>query len=87
MVPLPMNTFGGAPTIERVLCALDVEQPILSAVSLASLIASRFGATLEVLHAEGGAGLKELGAGPNCLSCGQDRSNGCRASDITHQHT
>jgi len=48
-----MDTFVGAPTIERVLCALDVEQPILSAVALASLIAGRFGASLEVLHAEG----------------------------------
>jgi nucleotide-binding universal stress UspA family protein len=53
MVPLPMNSVRGAPTIERVLCALDVEQPILSAVSLASLIAKRFGASLEVLYAEG----------------------------------
>jgi hypothetical protein len=31
MVPLPMNTFGGAPTNARVLCALGVEQPISSA--------------------------------------------------------
>ena len=51
-----MNTFGGTPAIERVLCALDVEQPILSALSLAALIAKRFGASLEVLHAEGSAG-------------------------------
>jgi nucleotide-binding universal stress UspA family protein len=51
-----MNTFGGTPAIERVLCALDVEQPILSALSLAALIAKRFGASLEVLHAEGNAG-------------------------------
>lgn len=42
-----------APTIERVLCALDLEQPILSAVSLAGLIASRFGVSLEVLHVAG----------------------------------
>lgn len=52
-----MHVSEGAPVIERVLCALDVEQPILSAVSLAGLIAERFGAALEVLHAEGGGGI------------------------------
>lgn len=39
--------------MERVLCALDVEQPVLSAISLAGLIAERFGVPLEVLHVEG----------------------------------
>lgn len=43
------------PTIERVLCALDVEQPVLDAVSLANLIAMRFKVPLEVLHVESGA--------------------------------
>lgn len=55
-----MHLSEGAPTIERVLCALDVEQPIMSAVSLAGLIAKRFGAALEVLHAEGAGGFSRF---------------------------
>jgi nucleotide-binding universal stress UspA family protein len=51
-----MRLSEGPPTIARVLCALDVEQPILGAVSLAGLIATRFGVALEVLHVEGSAG-------------------------------
>lgn len=51
-----MHLLEGAPTIERVLCALDIEQPVLGAVSLAGLIATRFGAALEVLHVEDSAG-------------------------------
>jgi nucleotide-binding universal stress UspA family protein len=47
-----MYLSDGAPTIERVLCALDVEQPVLSAISTAGLIATRFGVPLEVLHVE-----------------------------------
>jgi nucleotide-binding universal stress UspA family protein len=51
-----MQVSEGAPTIERVLCALDVEHPIVGAVSLAGLIATRFEVPLEVLHVEvGGA--------------------------------
>jgi nucleotide-binding universal stress UspA family protein len=38
------------PALERILCALDVEQPSLSALSLASLISSRFEARLEALY-------------------------------------
>jgi nucleotide-binding universal stress UspA family protein len=38
------------PAVERILCALDVEQPTLSALTLASLIAGRFEATLEALY-------------------------------------
>lgn len=49
-----MQLLEGAPTIERVLCALDVEHPIVGAVSLAGLIATRFGVPLEVLHVEAG---------------------------------
>lgn len=48
-----MHLSEGAPTIERVLCALDLEQPIHSAVSLAGLIATRFDVPLEVLYVEG----------------------------------
>jgi nucleotide-binding universal stress UspA family protein len=55
-----MHLSEGAPTIERVLCALDVEHPILGAVSLASLIATRFGVPLEVLHVEKGTGPRPL---------------------------
>lgn len=55
-----MEISEGAPTIERVLCALDVEQPSLSALSLAGVIAERFGATLEVLHAEGEGGVRRF---------------------------
>jgi nucleotide-binding universal stress UspA family protein len=47
-----MQLSEGAPTIERVLCALDVEHPIVGAISLAGLIATRFGVPLEVLHVE-----------------------------------
>lgn len=47
-----MDLSEVAPSIERVLCALDVEHPILGAVSLAGLIATRFGVPLEVLHVE-----------------------------------
>lgn len=47
-----MQVSEGAPTIARVVCAVDVEQPVLSAVSLAGLIAGRFGVPLEVLHVE-----------------------------------
>jgi nucleotide-binding universal stress UspA family protein len=47
-----MQFLEAAPTIERVLCALDVEHPIMGAVSLAGLIATRFGVPLEVLHVE-----------------------------------
>jgi nucleotide-binding universal stress UspA family protein len=60
MVPAAMPPSEGAPTIERVLCALDVEQPILSAVTLAGLIAKRFDAALEVLHAEGPGGFRRF---------------------------
>lgn len=49
-----MQPSEGAPTIERVLCALDVEHPIVGALALASLIATRFGVPLEVLHVEAG---------------------------------
>ncbi|HVY28248.1 MAG TPA: universal stress protein [Polyangiaceae bacterium] len=53
-----MQFSEGAPTIERVLCALDVEHPIVGAISLAGLIATRFDVPLEVLHVEarGGSG-------------------------------
>lgn len=47
-----MQPSEGAPSIERVLCAIDVEHPIVGAVSLASLIATQFGVPLEVLHVE-----------------------------------
>lgn len=47
-----MQLLEGAPSIERVLCALDVEHPIVGALSLAGLIATRFGVSLEVLHVE-----------------------------------
>lgn len=49
-----MQLSEGAPTIERVLCALDIEHPIVGALSLAGLIATRFGVPLEVLHVEAG---------------------------------
>lgn len=51
-----MQLPEGAPNIERVLCALDVEHPIVGALSLAGLIATRFGVPLEVLHVEAGRG-------------------------------
>jgi nucleotide-binding universal stress UspA family protein len=47
-----MQLLEGAPSIERVMCALDVEHPIVGALSLAGLIATRFGVPLEVLHVE-----------------------------------
>jgi nucleotide-binding universal stress UspA family protein len=53
--------FLEQPRIDRILCALDVEKPILSSLSLASLIASRFAASLEVLHAENTATASGLG--------------------------
>ena len=53
---MPTQFSERAPTIERVLCALDVEHPIVGAVSLAGLIATRFGVPLEVLHVEEGTG-------------------------------
>ena len=45
-----MERFGWAPSLERVLCPLDVQQPTLSALKLASSIAERFGASLEALY-------------------------------------
>src|SRR5262245_28519235 len=60
-----MHLSEGAPTIERVLCALDVEHPILGAVSLAALIAKRFGVSLEVLHAEDNASSRHLQSNAN----------------------
>lgn len=53
------------PTIERVLCALDVEHPIVGAVSLAGLIATRFGVPLEVLHVEAGGNGGPFQSGAN----------------------
>jgi nucleotide-binding universal stress UspA family protein len=50
--PIAMQFSEGAPIIERVLCALDIEHPIVGALSLAGLIATRFGVPLEVLHVE-----------------------------------
>jgi nucleotide-binding universal stress UspA family protein len=55
-----MHVSEGAPRIERVLCALDVEHPILGAVSLAGLIATRFGVPLEVLHVEKNTGSRRF---------------------------
>src|SRR5689334_6117576 len=60
-----MHPSEGTPTIERVLCALDVEHPILGAVSLAGLIATRFGVALEVLHVEGNAGFRRFQTNAN----------------------
>lgn len=51
-----MQLSEGVPTIERVLCALDVEHPIVGAISLAGLIAARFDVPLEVLHVEASDG-------------------------------
>jgi nucleotide-binding universal stress UspA family protein len=51
-----MQFSNSAPTIERVLCALDVEHPIVGAITLADLVATRFGVPLEVLHVEEGGG-------------------------------
>ncbi|RYZ06093.1 MAG: universal stress protein [Myxococcales bacterium] len=62
------------PTIERVLCALDVEHPIVGAVSLAGLIATRFGVPLEVMHVEA-----SRGAGPL-----QSRAN--RVAELMASH-
>lgn len=55
-----MQLSEGAPTIARVLCALDVEHPIVGAISLAGLVATRFGVPLEVLHVEEGGGAGPL---------------------------
>jgi nucleotide-binding universal stress UspA family protein len=63
-----------APTIERVLCGLDVEQPVLSAISLAGLIATRFGVPLEVLHVE-----------PN-VSSGPFQGNAGRVQELMASH-
>jgi nucleotide-binding universal stress UspA family protein len=60
-----MQLSEGAPIIERVLCALDVEHPILGAVSLAGLIATRFGVPLEVLHVEASAGARGFQSNAN----------------------
>lgn len=60
MVQSCMHLSDDAPTIERVLCALDVEHPILGAVSFAGLIATRFGVPLEVLHVENNAGRRHF---------------------------
>jgi nucleotide-binding universal stress UspA family protein len=60
-----MQFSEGAPIIERVLCALDVEHPILGAVSLAGLIATRFGVPLEVLHVEASAGARGFQSNAN----------------------
>ena len=60
-----MHLSERAPTIERVLCALDVEHPIVGAVSLAGMIATRFGAALEVLHVEPSAGSGPLQTNAN----------------------
>jgi nucleotide-binding universal stress UspA family protein len=49
-----MKLSEGTPAITRVLCALDVEHPIVGAISLAGLIATRFGVPLEVMHVEEG---------------------------------
>jgi nucleotide-binding universal stress UspA family protein len=69
-----MHLSEGAPTIERVLCALDVEHPVLGAVSLAGLIATRFGVALEVLYVEGGAGSARF------------RSNANRVAELMASH-
>src|SRR4051794_37851538 len=45
-----MKAPAWEPVIEHILCALDVEQPTLSALTLASLISTRFGAKLEALY-------------------------------------
>ncbi len=47
-----MQLSERTPIIERVLCALDVEHPIVGALSLAGLIATQFGVPMEVLHVE-----------------------------------
>ncbi len=55
-----MQLLEGTPAIERVLCALDVEHPIVGALSLAGLVATRFGVPLEVLHVEAGRGFGSI---------------------------
>ncbi len=56
-----MNTSRGAahsrhlPHFERLLCAFDVQQPSPDALGLASLIAERFGASLETLSVATGS--------------------------------
>lgn len=45
------GSFGpDLPQFNRILCAVDVEQPSTSALGLAGLIAERFGASLEALY-------------------------------------
>jgi len=56
-----MKSSAWQPTLERVLCALDVEQPVLSALTLASLIAKRFEAALEALYVGKGTGAAAFG--------------------------
>lgn len=56
-----MERFGWAPSLERVLCPLDVQQPTLSALKLASSIADRFGASLEALYVGSNATSAGLG--------------------------
>jgi nucleotide-binding universal stress UspA family protein len=46
-----MTTSRWAPLIERILCPLDLEQPTLGALRLASVIAECFGASLEAMYA------------------------------------
>jgi nucleotide-binding universal stress UspA family protein len=74
MTRLSCEPSEGAPAIERVLCALDVQHPILSAVSLAGLIAERFGAALEVLYAEAAGGNRRF------------QTNGERVEELMASH-
>ncbi len=69
-----MQLPKAAPSIERVLCALDVEHPIVGAISLAGLIATRFGVPLEVLHVD------ESG------SSGPFRTNANRVAELMASH-
>ncbi|HXK18387.1 MAG TPA: universal stress protein [Polyangiaceae bacterium] len=56
-----MSSARWQPTLKRVLCALDVEQPTLSALTLANLIATRFEAKLEALYVGKAAGAATFG--------------------------
>jgi nucleotide-binding universal stress UspA family protein len=50
---MPPQALAGSldlPRFERILCAVDLEQPTPNALSLASFIAERFGAELEALY-------------------------------------
>jgi nucleotide-binding universal stress UspA family protein len=50
---MPPQALAGGPELprfERILCAVDLEQPTPNALSLASFIAERFGAELEALY-------------------------------------